>query len=90
MNRIIIVVTSINDTPGGTRTTFASGLNEPIGLAFNSVGVLFEADWGSGNNGTNSHLARNCVALLLSGLHNPAWLAFDNTGNLFEADFGQL
>jgi DNA-binding beta-propeller fold protein YncE len=36
-------------TPGGTKSTFASGLNGPIGLAFNSAGDLFEADYGSGN-----------------------------------------
>ena len=31
-------------TPGGTQSTFASGLNAPDGLAFNSAGNLFEAD----------------------------------------------
>src|SRR5258708_7177178 len=36
-------------TPGGTRSTFASGLNQPRGLAFNSAGNLFEADYGSSN-----------------------------------------
>src|SRR3954471_11889495 len=36
-------------TPGGTRTTFASGLSSPVGLAFNSAGNLFAADQASGN-----------------------------------------
>jgi hypothetical protein len=36
-------------TPGGTRSTFASGLNQPFGLAFDSTGNLFEADQFSGN-----------------------------------------
>ena len=31
-------------TPGGTRSTFASGLNGPGGLAFNSAGNLFAGD----------------------------------------------
>ena len=31
-------------TPNGTQSTFASGLNEPGGLAFNSAGNLFVAD----------------------------------------------
>src|SRR6266446_5109061 len=72
-------------TPGGTRSTFASGLNGPLGLAFDSAGNLFEADDGSGNiyeftpGGTRSTFA--------SGL-NPHGLAFNSAGNLFEADFG--
>ena len=36
-------------TPGGARSTFASGLDDPFGLAFNGAGDLFEADYGSGN-----------------------------------------
>ena len=36
-------------TPGGTVTTFASGLHTPYGLAFDSAGFLYEADAGSGN-----------------------------------------
>ena len=31
-------------TPDGTRSTFASGLNGPVGLAFDGSGNLFEAD----------------------------------------------
>ena len=36
-------------TPGGTQSTFASGLNCPWGLAFNSADDLFAADYDSGN-----------------------------------------
>jgi hypothetical protein len=36
-------------TPSGTRSTFASGLGEPDGTAFDSNGNLFVADYGSGN-----------------------------------------
>jgi hypothetical protein len=36
-------------TPGGTQSTFASGLNQAYALAFDSAGNLFEADAGSGN-----------------------------------------
>ena len=36
-------------TPGGARSTFASGLDSPGGLAFNSAGDLFVADSDSGN-----------------------------------------
>ena len=61
-------------TPGGVRSTFATGLFQPIGLAFNSAGDLFEADVGSGNifeftpGGVRSTFA--------TGLNGPAWLAF--------------
>jgi sugar lactone lactonase YvrE len=73
-------------TPGGTQSTFASGLSQPFGLVFDSVGNLFEADQSSGNiykfipGGTRSTFA--------SGLNAPAGLAFDSAGNLFEADEG--
>jgi hypothetical protein len=72
-------------TPGGTRSTFASGLN-PQGLVFNSAGNLFEADYDSGNiyeftpGGTRSTFA--------SGLSSPYGLAFNSAGNLFEEDDG--
>ena len=61
-------------TPGGTRSTFASGLSNPLGLAFNSAGNLFEADASSGNifefapDGTQSTFASRLVS--------PTWLAF--------------
>ena len=72
-------------TPGGVESNFASGLNAPIGLAFNSAGVLFVADGGPGSiyeftpGGVRSTFA--------SGLSNPQTLAFNSAGNLFEADF---
>ena len=68
------------------RATFASGLSGPVGLAFDSSGNLFEADYNSGTifkftpDGTKSPFA--------SGLSNPTGLAFDSSGNLFEADQG--
>ena len=31
-------------TPGGARTTFASGLNGPVSLAFDTAGNLFVGD----------------------------------------------
>ena len=62
-------------TPDGAGKTFvSSGLTSACGLAFNSAGELFEADWGSGNiykftpDGTRSTFA--------SGLVNPVALAF--------------
>ncbi len=73
-------------TTNGTRSTFASGLNYPRGLAINRAGNLFEADTGSGKiyefttNGIQSTFA--------SGLNTPVFLTFDAAGNLFETDNG--
>jgi glucose/arabinose dehydrogenase len=73
-------------TPGGARSTFASGLAKPVGLALNSAGNLFETDWSSGNvyeftpGGTRSTFA--------SGLFQPLGLTFDSAGNLFVGDNG--
>ena len=69
----------------GTKSTFASNLSGPIGLACNNAGDLFEADFGSGNiyeftpYGTKSTFA--------SGLNLPWGLAVNSASNLFEADF---
>jgi sugar lactone lactonase YvrE len=78
--------TILEYTPGGTQSTFATGLTEPRGLAFDSAGNLFEADKTSGNiyeftpGGVRSTFA--------TGLFQPIGLAFDGAGNLFEADVG--
>jgi len=67
------------------RSTFASGLNAPYGLAFNRAGDLFEAD-SSGNiykftpGGVRSTFA--------SGFSAPNGIAFDSAGNLFVANDG--
>src|SRR5439155_669508 len=78
--------TILKFTPDGTESTFASGLNGPFGLAFDSSGNVFEGDTGTNTifkftpDGTKTSFA--------SGLSNPTGLAFDSSGNLFEADQG--
>ena len=73
-------------TPDGVQTTFASGLVNPAGLAFNSAGDLFVADNGSGKiyefapDGTRTTFA--------TGLDHPFGLAFDSAGNLFVGNQG--
>jgi len=68
-------------SPEGVGSTFvASGLTTACGLAFNSAGDLFEADWGSGNiykftpDGTRTTFA--------SGLVHPIALAFKREPDL--------
>ncbi|HEY3913769.1 MAG TPA: hypothetical protein VGN61_04710 [Verrucomicrobiae bacterium] len=78
-------------TPSGVQTTFATGLDQPDGLAFDSAGNLYEADEGSGNiyefiniGGTLS--AKGVVFSF--GLKDPMGLAFNSTGDLFVANSG--
>jgi sugar lactone lactonase YvrE len=78
-------------TPNGVRTTFASGLAVPDGLAFDSAGNLFVADLGFGYPDTGRIYkftpagVRTTFALGLSYPWRLA-LAFDSAGNLFVAD----
>src|SRR5579859_798162 len=71
-------------TPGGTQSAFASGLNQPLGLAFDSTGNLYEADANSGN--LYKFTPGGAQSLFASGLGRPNALAFDQTGNLFVTD----
>src|SRR5438105_3491739 len=70
-------------TPAGVKTTFASGLHGPFGLAFHA-GTLFESDTGSGT--IIKFTAAGVKSTFASGLNTPTGLAFDASGNLFEAD----
>src|SRR5208282_429097 len=63
-------------TPGGARSTFASGLSSPYGLVFNSAGDLFEADSGSGN--IYEFTPGGARSTFASGLANPIALAFQS------------
>jgi len=78
-NAVIIKV-----TPEGDITTFASGLKDPRGLAFDKAGNLFATEFNTGRilrftpTGTKSVFA--------SGLNAPEPIAFDSGGNLFVAD----
>ena len=67
------------NSPGGARTTFASGLTYPNGLAFDSSGDLYVGDqsfYKFTPGGTQSTFA--------SG--KPIALAFDSSGNLYAKD----
>ena len=66
----------------GPSSTFATGLNYPAALAFNSAGDLFEADQ---FNGVINEYAPGGGAptQFATGLNNPTSLAFDGAGDLF-------
>ena len=74
-------------TPGGAQSTFASGLNEPAGLAFNSAGDLFVACVGGGvDKGYITEITPGGVqSTFASGLDEPWGLAFNSAGDLFVA-----
>ena len=73
-------------TPAGAKTTFATGLSSPAGLAFDSVGNLFVTN-DSGNSITRITLSGK-KSTFATGLNLPYGLAFDPSGNLYEADEG--
>jgi sugar lactone lactonase YvrE len=73
-------------TPTGTQSTFASGLNQPIGLAFDSAGNLYEADANSGN--IYKFTPAGAQSTFASGLNRPVGLAFNSAGDLFVAASG--
>ncbi|HEV2318825.1 MAG TPA: PEP-CTERM sorting domain-containing protein, partial [Verrucomicrobiae bacterium] len=80
---------SILKFSNGTESVFATGLNYPTGLAFDSSGNLFEGDQFSGHiyewAGTGS--ARTTFA---SGLNQPGAMAFNATGDLFVIVNGEV
>jgi sugar lactone lactonase YvrE len=68
--------------------SFASGLNSPRGLAFDSSGNLYVANL---TTGTVSKFGPNGALLnasFASGLSSPYGLAFDGNGNLYAANGG--
>lgn len=81
-------------TNGDYLGSFATGLNQPWGLAFDSGGNLYAS-----NSSTNRALANTIVKFLpdgtrstfataFSGLSSPRGLAFDSGGNLYVANAG--
>jgi hypothetical protein len=74
-------------TPGGVRSTFASGLNYPVGIAFNAAGDLFVAN-GNLSDTITEITPTGSESTFASGLNQPTNLAFDKAGDLFVADQG--
>lgn len=78
---------NITEIPtSGPQSVFASGLNYPTALAFDSSGDLFEADQFSGNiyEYTPGYVNGQTPITFTSGLNQPgAAMAFNAAGNLF-------
>lgn len=70
----------------GNMSIFASGLNNPAGLAFDSSGNLYVAD--SGNGTIMKFNPSGGESVFASGLNDPTGLGFDGSGNLYVADSG--
>jgi hypothetical protein len=78
------IITRID--PSGSASIFASGLNSPEGLAFDSIGNLYVANSGDGTI-SKINSAGN-VSIFASGLNSPAALTFDPSGNMYVANPG--
>ncbi len=81
--------TILETNPDGSHSTFASGLNYPVGLAFDNSGNLYAANSGGGNgNSTIEKFTPNGIGTVFasSGLSLPWGMAFDSSGNLYVAN----
>ncbi len=85
INRTGGYIYEFTNTVATGQGTFASGLYNPGGIAFNSAGNLFVSD-ASGN--INEFTPGGTRTTFASGLIYPVRLAFNSAGNLFVADVG--
>jgi len=70
--------------PDGTASTFATGFDNPIGLAFDNNGSLFVSNFA--NDSISKVAPDGTVSTFATGVSTPAGLAFDSSGNLFVAN----
>jgi hypothetical protein len=68
---------------GGAPSVFATGLNNPHGLATDSQGDIFVANNGNGTIAEYTSSGQLLNSALISGLNNPVGLAIDGEGDLF-------
>lgn len=79
--------TVLKFTSPGVSSIFASGFNNPRGLAFDQSGNLYVAN-GSGNTITKIQTNGSTSVFASTGLNDPRGIAFDHLGNLFVANSG--
>src|SRR5438270_455580 len=72
-------------TPGGVKSTFATGVGQPSALAFDASGNLFAMD--NMSHTMFKFTPAGVKTTFASGLTRSFGLAFDASGNLFDADF---
>src|SRR6266446_774676 len=72
---------------GGTPATFADGLSNPKGLAFDGNGHVFVAEAGRGTI-LRFTVPGGAGVTYASGLSSPVGVTFDRSGNLFVAESG--
>jgi DNA-binding beta-propeller fold protein YncE len=70
----------------GNGSIFASGLDDPTGLAFDGGGNLYVAN--SGNGTIVKFNSTGTESVFASGLNDPTGLGFDGSGNLYVANSG--
>jgi len=76
-------------TPSGVQSPFvSSGLSAPEGLAFDTMGNLYEADFNTGKIQKFDSHGNLLNGSFITGLSLPIGLAFDAMGNLYVSDYG--
>ena len=73
-------------TPAGVVSSFASGFDDPVGLAFDAAGNLYVANLL--DNTVSEVTPAGVVSTFAAGFSGPAGLAFDSAGNLYVANSG--
>ena len=66
----------------------ATGLANPVGIAFDNSGNLFVANSEPGVNSITKVTTAGVVSVFATGLHDPQGVAFDSSGNLYVANAG--
>jgi SMP-30/Gluconolactonase/LRE-like region len=76
-------------TPGGAQKVIATGMDYPLGLAFDSAGDLFVANTAlnAGESGNITEITPDGVAAVFASNVDPQELTFDKAGDLFECEY---
>jgi hypothetical protein len=78
--------TIVKITPNGVRTTVATGLNQPNGVAEDAEGNLYVSEAGAGR--VDKINPAKVKTVIIKKLHAPSRVAVDAQGDVFVADTG--